>query len=75
MGLLLESGYEGHNSDPEKARDLYLEGHNLGNSDATNNLAYYYLNSRYSQKDNVLAKALLKCAHIRGDTRAADHML
>lgn len=75
MGLLLENGYEGQNPDPEKAKDLYLEGHNLGNTDATNNLAYYYLNNRYSQVDLVMAKALLKCAYIRGDNRAADHML
>jgi TPR repeat protein len=52
-----------------------LKAHNLGNTDATNNLAYYYLNGRFSPVNKVLGKALFKIAHLLKDRRAQDHML
>ena len=52
-----------------------MKAHLAGNTDATNNLAYFYLNNRHEEAKPLLGKALLKYAHIHGNKRASEHLL
>lgn len=63
LGLMIEVGYEDKAGDPETALDYYKRAHKLGNSDATINIAVYYLNGAGGiEKDLVMGKYLLKQA-------------
>lgn len=44
LGLMLENGYDEKMSDPDQALEYYKRAHKMGNTDATINIAIYYLN-------------------------------
>jgi len=75
MGLMIEVGYEDRISDPEGAMQYYRQAHKLGNTDATINLAIYYLNGVHVEKDMNMGKYMLKHAYKHGNERAADYMM
>jgi TPR repeat protein len=60
LGLMIESGFEDRISDPETALDYYKRAHKLGNTDATINIAIYYLNGVHIDRDLTMGKLLLK---------------
>ena len=58
IGLMLELGFEDRPSDPEQALEYYKRGHKLGNTDASSNIAIYYLSIGNADRDT--GKYLLK---------------
>jgi TPR repeat protein len=58
IGLMLELGFEDRPSDPEQALEYYKRGHKLGNTDASINIAIYYLSIGNADRDT--GKYLLK---------------
>jgi TPR repeat protein len=71
IGLILESGYDDVMPSSEHALLHFKAAHNLGNSDATINIAMQYL----SQNDTKIAKALLINAYQNRNQRAVDVMI
>lgn len=75
LGLMIELGFEDKPGDPEQALDYYKRAHKLGNSDATINIAIYYLNGIHVEKDVNMGRYLLKQAFKNGNERSVDYMI
>ena len=75
LGLMIEVGFEDRVSDPENALDYYKKAHKLGNTDATINIAIYYLNGVHVDKDLNMGRLLLKQAFKHGNEKAVEYML
>ena len=56
LGLMHESGFDEKIPDPEQALEWYKKSHKLGNTDASINIALFYLNGTYVEKDLNMAK-------------------
>ena len=61
---MFEMGFDDKLPEPEKAIENYKFAHYRGNSDATINLAIYYLSGRFMKPDQIVGKALLTQAYI-----------
>ena len=72
---MLESGFDGIAADPDKASLQYKKAHQMGDVDATINLAFYYLNKLEFENKERIAKALFKIAYNKGNRDALDYML
>ena len=75
LGLMLESGFDGIAPDPDKASLYYKQAHQIGDVDATVNLAFYYLNKPDFENKMPIGKALLKIAYNKGSRDALDYMI
>ena len=75
LGLMLESGFDGIPPDPERAASYYKQAHQMGDIDASINLAFYYLNKSDHEHKDKIAKVLLKYAYSKGNQDAMDFML
>jgi TPR repeat protein len=75
LGLMIEVGFDDRASDPETALEYYKRAHKLGNPDATINIAIYYLNGVYVERDLNMGKYLLKQAYKNGNDKAVDYMI
>ena len=75
IGLMFEMGFDDKLPEPEKAIENYKFAHYKGNSDATINLAIYYLNGRFMKPDQTVGKALLTQAYKDRNPRSVDCML
>jgi hypothetical protein len=72
---MYEIGFDDKLPDPERALENYKYAHNKGNSDASINLAIYYLNGRFIKPDANTGKALLIYAYKDRNPRCVDCML
>ena len=75
LGLMLELGFDDRPADPEQAFDHYKRAHKLGNTDATINIALFYLEGVHVGVDPQMGKYLLKQAYRLGNERAIEYML
>lgn len=60
LGLMLENGFDEKLSDHEQALEYYKKAHKLGSTDATINIALYYLNVRMCQQMRTYRDFMLK---------------
>tara|TARA_B110001450_G_C17538258_1_gene447538 strand:+ start:423 stop:902 length:480 start_codon:yes stop_codon:yes gene_type:complete len=72
---MFEMGFDDKLPEPEKAIENYKFAHYRGNSDATINLAIYYLSGRFMKPDPIVGKALLTQAYKDRNPRSVDCML
>lgn len=76
LGLMIELGFDDRPGDPEQALDYYRKAHKLGNTDASINIAVYYINGVHGvDKDANMGKQLLKLAFKNGNDKAVDYMI
>lgn len=72
---MIEVGFEDRPADPEGALEYYKKAHKLGSTDATINIAIYYLNGVHVDKDLSMGKYLLKQAYKSGNSKAVECMI
>lgn len=75
IALMLENGFDQVLPDIESAMKIYKTAHNKGCSDATINIAFYYLSGKQIEPDQKIGKALLTKALVDKNSRAIDVLL
>ena len=75
LGLMIEVGFEDRAGDPDQALEYYRKANKLGNTDASINIAIYYINGVHVERDPKMGKQLLKQAYKNGNEKAVDYMV
>ena len=75
LGLMIEVGFEDRPGDPDQALEYYRKANKLGNTDASINIAIYYINGVHVERDPKMGKQLLKQAYKNGNEKAVDYMV
>jgi len=75
IGRMYESGFGDTPPQPKLALQNYKDAHSMGNTDATINLALYYLSGQFQSKDLEQGKTYLIQAHGNKSKRAGDLLL